>query len=205
MPLPDEMRDLVDAALASVAENERHDLTLGWRHLLWSAMGPRDRAFADAAHRRRASLAILAVRKVAPIWHRLRPEDEFVDNVLRDAERVLAGDLDPEEARDRAGDLWVDMDDLAADGDLNPAAVGYAAIGALLAAARDEMFDPDTVDISLTDADVDAYETDAAFAAAAAYAGGPPWDSDADAEARREYWTWWLTEALPQAWDQGWA
>jgi len=42
---------------------------------------------------------------------------------------------------------------------------------------------------------------DSSFFAAAAYAGGAVWDSDSDSLKRREFWEWWLNEAVPMAWD----
>jgi len=56
-----------------------------------------------------------------------------------------------------------------------PVGAGLAALSALQVAIADEEFDPESINLNLTDEDVDAYEHDAVFAAAADYAGGPTW------------------------------
>ncbi|MBW4506868.1 MAG: hypothetical protein KME64_10195 [Scytonematopsis contorta HA4267-MV1] len=63
----------------------------------------------------------------------------------------------------------------------------------------DEEFEQDDINYDLTDADVDAYESDSSFWAAAAYANGPVWEPMSDATKRLEFWDWWLTTAVPMA------
>jgi len=51
-----------------------------------------------------------------------------------------------------------------------------------------------------TEDNIDPWSSDAARDAAAAFAG-PVWEQpSSDREKRREFWSWWLREAVPAAW-----
>jgi hypothetical protein len=58
----------------------------------------------------------------------------------------------------------------------------------LQVAIADEQFDPQKINLNLTDLDVDAYEHDTVFAAAADYAGGATWVPESVPAKRREFW-----------------
>lgn len=83
------------------------------------------------------------------------------------------------------------------------ATVGFAAVQALTTAVVDEFFDPDEIELNLTDSE-EFESNDASFHAAVAYANGPVWEIDAspapNSEKRRRFWEWWLTEAVPKSW-----
>jgi hypothetical protein len=42
---------------------------------------------------------------------------------------------------------------------------------------------------------------DVAQMAAVVFAGGGIWDRNSDRLQREKFWEWWLTKAVPQAWD----
>jgi hypothetical protein len=67
-------------------------------------------------------------------------------------------------------------------------------------AMEDVAWPPETMDVSLTDGDVDCYELDTSFFAASCYSGGPVWVPGSSAAKREQFWRWWLTEAVPTAW-----
>ncbi len=100
----------------------------------------------------------------------------------------------------RHGEIWTLCDDLASRHPEFHAqvCVGYGAAQLIAMCLRDELLS-DSDPLELTDMDVDPEEFDCSFCAAAAFSGGPVWMDGSSAERRREFWRWWLREALPTA------
>ena len=81
----------------------------------------------------------------------------------------------------------------------SPATVAFAACCALSTAAHDKSYvglPPDT-----DDDDLDSDDWDASFMAAMASAGGEVGDPAASDERRRQFWLWYLRDAVPKAWQ----
>jgi len=58
------------------------------------------------------------------------------------------------------------------------------------------------LDVDSANHDLDPYEYDTAGWAAVAYAHGyGNWDLPLDPEKSKEFWEWWLLEAIPQSWQ----
>jgi hypothetical protein len=213
--LPETLQELLQRAQAAVERHPQHDLNLGYRQAIGRACGPhRDSGLPGsvAAHRRRARLAILTVRRVLPLWEACFPGDERSRRILEMAEGVLRGEILPEDADENAARFWDDLDALQPEFGPEKApmalAVGYAAASALVAAYGEAWDDLDVEEIDYESVDSRDFTcNDTAFYASIAYAGGPVWEILArvspDAERRRAFWTWWLTEAVPLAWEAG--
>ncbi len=204
MSLPGTLVSAIKAAHEAMSQNSQFDLDLGYRHSIWAALGPRasSQVPKPSGLRRRATLAILSARYVIPIWESVWPGDNTPHRILVEAGQVLDGLVEPQTADRDFGKFWTYMDSLASRLKNSSAVmVGYSAAKALCAALFDEKFDPFHINYELTDADVDPYDSDAAFAAAAAYAGGAIWNTNSISSKRREFWEWWLDEAVPAAWN----
>lgn len=206
MLIPQSLERLINESLSIVDNHPQHDLPLGYRHAIYAKLGPRLGTCQDrTAHQRRTVLAFLTVRHVLPLWEQARPYDKTPHEILSQVEQILEGTGDRKSVQKEAGAYWTYMDNLAFESEEQSYLdIGYAAVGALYTACGDEEFDATAIDYSLTDEDVDAYEHDAVFAAAADYAGGATWQPESDAGKRREFWHWWLKEALPAAWWAVW-
>jgi hypothetical protein len=203
LPVPSKVeRILVDAAKV-VESDPQHDLPLGYRKAIWDAIGPRDDRDDEMsnAHRSRGRLAIEGARKVLGIWQREFPDDDTAQRALSDAIDVLQGRLDSDTAEEHYTEYWQHVDQLGFDSKSMAVSAGYAAVTALMTAVDDETYRPEQIDLNEQDSrDID--DNDASFFAAAAFASGPSWKtigSDSDAEARRQFWLWWLNEAVPAA------
>jgi len=210
MIIPYSLRRVIKDALNVVEHHPEHDLPLGYRHAIYAKLGPRlEVSRNNAGHKRRTVLAFLTVQHVLPLWEKARPHDDTPHQILAKVEQVMssweAGSLDLQSVQREAGEFWTYMDNVALESSgKDVVEVGYAAVEALHTAVADEEFDPSAIDYNLTDEDVDAYEHDAAFAATVNYAGGATWEPDSDATKRREFWSWWLTSAIPAAWWAAW-
>jgi len=199
MPLPEAVTQAIAQAREALDRNPRSDLNRGYRHVIWAALGPRD----EQGRHRRARLAIISAQRVLPIWERTWPKDRKPHEVLALAEHVLRGRADQTAAKRQRDEAFAYMDALS-DRSRNkiPVSAGYSAVQALSTALWDEFFDPADINVELTDDHVDPEERDAAYFAALVSANGPPWDDHSDPNRRREFWEWWLREAVSAAWEQ---
>ena len=90
--IPIHLDTILTKALTVVYVHPQHDLTLGWRWVIWAALdGEQTEAttFYSIGHRRRALLAIISVRYLLPLWFRVYPRDVFAQHVLTRAHHVL--------------------------------------------------------------------------------------------------------------------
>lgn len=183
--------------LALVEADMSHDLELQHRRRIMLLL---DGESGDRAkgHRRRVRLDVMAVAKVLPLWDAVLPEDDTPRAALKLIQMFDEGKLDESRARAEAGRLWTDCDNLIYkhEGLVNQVVVGYAAIGALHRRVKDSYGDSAN---ALRDIDVDPYEHNSDFLAAVAYAKGAVWEADSDREKRREFWVWWLSDAVRAA------
>lgn len=217
MTAPEALRDVMALGLRQVREHPAHHLELGYRQLVWEALGPtldRSQPYGGKGHHRRTVLDRQAAEHALPIWDAAWPKDmrsETVDDtapreVLAMARQTLVGPGDDGAISTQILYLWTDYDEachIAADEHIEHSTplVLLATIKALMRAWNDMEFAPGRIAVSATDGHQGYHVTDAAYDASVAYAGGLPWDTEANHERRREFWDWWLLVALPAAWD----
>jgi hypothetical protein len=182
-----------------------HDLTLGRRRFIWSQLGPalRGKPAGIQPHRQRVQLACLSAQKVLPIWTTLWPDHHEPQHALDLVDDIMSNRMPAADGEREFDDLTGFMDEFASDQDGEvrqvAAGAGYAAVQALGTTLWDEHFDPQVVDLELTDRDVDPDEMDCSFFAAAAFAGGAMWNATGDGSKRLDFWRWWLDHAVPTA------
>lgn len=177
------------------SERSEHDLLLGFRCRLLRAIDE-----LGDGRQRRTKLAILAVRKVLPIWETSFPTDDAPQQVLALVEETLTGTLIVREIAEREfNNIWSHCDELNFYRNEHSKAitVGYAAAKAGWESLSET---PGGCDERITDAstdhDNDAYDSDASLDASLVYCNGGIWDEGSDNEKRLEFWTWWLTSAV---------
>ncbi|MBW4507121.1 MAG: hypothetical protein KME64_11490 [Scytonematopsis contorta HA4267-MV1] len=198
MTLPSKLQKLIVDALLSVRHHPDHDLNLGYRQAIWAAFGDNENG-----QKSRAFLANLTVRHVLPIWNDKFPHDDRPSYILNLAEQVTAGKISKSVAEKESNRLFREMQQMGYEGYGMVFTVGCAAVASLDTAMDDETFDPDDIDLNLTDYQ-DAEGNDATFFAACAYADGPIWKTasvEHSITKRLEFWEWWLTQAVPAAWS----
>ena len=181
-------------AKKTLDEDADGHLPLARRRAIWLALGARD----EEGRCARARLSIAAASRVLPIWERLWPSNRLPHHLLDLADQVCRGEVDRgaiTALRDRAE---TELDDISwASFNKSAVGAGYAALRALDVARRDEPSDLSRPDSAVRDEDLEPHQRDSAYLAAAADAGGSPWEPQSSADRRRDYWNWWLTEAVP--------
>jgi hypothetical protein len=205
MSLPNILIEELERAKVVVLQHPQHDLALGQRQTIWNLMGSKtdvpDRR--NLGYRRRVNLAIQSTRHVLPIWEAIWSEDPTPQRILVEAEQVLNGTTDLEQAWVDRNQFWVYALDLSNTQEAyhTDSFVAFSAVQALTTALTDEIFDPCHIDKTLTDADIDPEELDASFCAAVAFSRGAVWTENSDASKRQQFWNWWLEDAVPSAWE----
>jgi hypothetical protein len=195
--------DIYERALEAVARDSAGDLRMGLRRRLMSELsgidGSRDPV---VGHRRRVTVAIKAIEKVLPMWSAAFPTEQSPREALDVAQGFLDGRRSEKETEHAHSVWWSLSEDLheRVDGDPVEISVGYGAALTALAAGWDGVFGLDEISEDATDEDVDAFDHDPMFWAAATYANGATWEQRSDVALRRAFWQWWLTECvLPEA------
>ncbi len=223
-PLPAALQTLVAAALTEMQADPAHRLSHQRRSQIYDALGP---LAEDAGRRARGWLAVSAARRVLPTFEAAFPDDALPRQLLDMAVSVLQGRAD-EAAADElqewgynaSGNAWgYDEAEVPWNADLAGSAAYHAlkeargqpplqyldkvfAVGVVGWPSGRQIEDYPTPQpaTEFTDEDLcQLDDSDTAAVAAVAFAceaGGPFCDPDK----LREFWTWWLAEALPEAW-----
>ncbi len=197
--IPVALQLALDEAEESIAASPEGELALPYRRRIWDALGEGTEGHGSRGHRRRTALDLLTVERVQPIWDQTYPDDPSVAEVIDAARQVLDGRQSVDWADDLRGRAWVSfLNRMNADHQFPAGYVGAAATAALSTAARDKRYS--TVPIDADDYDLDSEDWDTSFMAAMASAGGEVGDPVASDERRRDFWEWYLQEAVPEAW-----
>jgi Immunity protein Imm5 len=216
-----ELQILLKKAQTYMRDHPEDDLPLGYRQAIKMALGPRFdtkqdnlQSPASVGYKRRGILAILTARYVLPIWQKVTPtEDATQEDIERgspvrtlvEAQKYLTGKLTVGSGKELYrfySIMWQYVWSLMQTEDIDqtwPVGAGWAALKVLLGMMvdLDIKIDLSRTDESIRDIDARDYE----FHAVVAYANGTPDWPSADQARRQQFWKWWLTEAVPTAWD----
>lgn len=210
--LPDNLIKTIQEAQRAVEIHPWHDLNLGYRQMIWNLFGsytrrkPGPYPLTIQLHKsqglqRRTRLAILSVQRVLSAWENSGIISSYPPRqILFDAEQVLAGQIDQtlplEKLRHYSAiEIWYGIELR------KPEAMVSEVYAAAVAALFDETFDPLSIDTEFLDVDIGFEKWDASIHAANVYSGGVLWYDTCDYEKRLEFWQWWLSEAVPEAWQ----
>ncbi len=225
LPLPETLQALVNTALADMQADPSHRLSHQRRSQIYDAMGPLTENIGRYA---RGWLAVITARRVLPIFQAAFPEDTLPQQLLDMAVSILQGRDDEAAAEElqewgynASGNAWgYDEAEMPWNADLAGSATYHAlkeargqpplqyldkifALGVVAwpSGQQIEEYPEARPATQFTDEDLcqlDSSDTAATAAVAfACEAGGPVCNPDK----LREFWTWWLAEALPEAWE----
>ncbi|MBN1312181.1 MAG: hypothetical protein JXB30_12245 [Anaerolineae bacterium] len=222
--LPGKVQLLVNEALAEMDADPQHRLAHQRRRQIYDAF---KRLVHPPGQRACGWLAVITARRVLPLFQQEYPEDTLPQDLLDAAIGALQGSVDDEAADDlqdegyhASGNTWgYDEMEITWNADLAGRAAYHAlkeARGQVPLSNLDRIHTLGEVSFpsgefseypqpirgdQFTDEDLCGIESsDAAAAAAVAFACRPDGPL-CDPSKLREFWTWWLTEAVPEAWE----
>jgi hypothetical protein len=218
--LPEKLQNIVAESLAAVGQHHEHWLSPYYRKLIYNALreddavedyDPRVEVFTTAG-KFRFWLSVLAAEHVLPMWSEVFPDNELPYELLATAKQTIKGKMSQETAEK----LYFKAEQLlqeagTGDGWLFP----YPCPSFAVTAAHKTLAASFSVDywelIEISDKDegmysLDSYTEEAAAFAALAYdtsrrGSEDYYNGQKDIQRNREFWEWWLNEALPQAWQ----
>jgi hypothetical protein len=200
MTLPPELEHLAETLNAQLAGNPV--LAPGQWRSIYEAFG------ADpASTRARQFTAIFTSAYVLPLWDDALPDDDLAPHLIDIAKHVLYDEIEIEEAQNEAVEshhiLGNIVDFMAEDRgyDFRAEYAGLAALRTL-----------EYVIAVITQGDSDEEHAgdggtwntvvaSAYQAAAGSTDDGGAWSGEFDLAKSRAFWTWWLGEAIPKAWE----
>jgi hypothetical protein len=212
----------LEQASNALLHHPKNHVEPGFRQAIYIALGPilEQGMFAPPSEDtsgtlRRLYLNLLTVRKVLPIWERIKananwPHDNLPASLLSTAESIIHRAVSQDIAGNLVEATWEEFSlnryssylrhNIAPDEASRAFAVEMGAYRVLAGAMGDFEFDPSTVNLALEEWDLDPWSWDAAHHASVAYAG-IVWDATVDIQKNYSFWTWWLDEAVPTAYS----
>jgi len=225
LPLPEALQALVNTALAEMQADPGHRLSHQRRGQIYAALGPLTE---DIGRKARGWLAVNTARRVLPTFQEAFPDDTLPQQLLDMAVSILQGRGDAAAADElqewgynASGNAWgYDEAEVPWNADLAGSAAYHALkeargqpplqyldrvfkLGVVAWPSGEPVMEYPTPQPATQFTDEDLCQNDASDTAAnaavafACEAGGPTCDPDK----LREFWTWWLMEAIPEAWE----
>ena len=149
---------------------------------------------------RRAKLELICAWKTCDRWENCPLTDNLARELLELAEKCLKGEVKKTELEEKSRDFYTTVDNLINEGEeyLNVADAGFACDSAINAVLHD--IDLETAGIS--ERKKEPEEWTACFNACNAYSNAKSWKiEDSNVPKRREFWKWFLREAVPKVWN----
>ncbi|MDY6803871.1 MAG: Imm5 family immunity protein [Cyanobacteriota bacterium] len=158
-----------------------------------------DRENTNYFHYRMAKLELTCAWKVLNILESGDLTDNSARELLELAEGFLRGEVEEKELEERRSYFYTEAEDLMDNGEkyFTAGYVGFACIAAVFAVLCELDFDI----VGKPEIEVDYEDWMACFYASMAYCGGATWEKGVgDDLKRREFWEWFLNEAVPSLW-----
>jgi hypothetical protein len=196
MDLPDKLQHLLYSADAAVIAHPDCHLPAEYRRAIYTTLI----LVTDYHVEVRAALALITAEYVLPIWDEVYPDDPFPENTWITLEEWLNGLVDDDTIYNSSQDGALYLERIGTSIDH----AAFFAAGAVIAAvfeALGRVLELSEMPMGSEDAGADIWEVgDTAGWAVTAYAGVPS-TPKSDAKRRRVFWHWWLTQAIPAAWN----
>jgi len=187
----------IKIAATEVGVDSKGILSIGRRMRIYAAMI--DTQDVERSYRLRISLQEKCVRHVQHLWTASFPNNPSLEDMLTLAHRVVERQVSADRAEIEAHRFFQSLDRAATNPANHRAIMVVDAARQLIASTcyRDPYAD---IDGNIEDDDELLPDSlDCSYACACAVAGGMNWRpaAEVDIEARRDFWMWYLNEAIP--------
>jgi hypothetical protein len=198
-----EVKKLTKLAYEGMIANPKFDLALHYRRRLFAAFGPRvnytEGEKFTQPHIARINLSIMVANKVLPIWFESFSDDDLPVQAINHIHTYLRGDVTKEDYLNVYNRLkkHFEMMECEMESKQLQIASGFAALSAMMVAIYDENFGSEEDNLGVDEQTIDPDELDTTFYAATSYSNGTIWDEDSNSDKRKDFWTWYLNNAIP--------
>lgn len=203
MAISKELNTLIKQSLQQLANDPYYHLNLGYREAIYLTLGPYlfSQTNDNSGYLRRIRLAKASILFVLPVWNHVWPQDNRIEYILQQIDVVSQSrkTIDEHKISHEIEQLWAEITELTNDTRNIAGVVGMAAVSAYSLALWDGFNESGDIDYQRSDSS-DFMLNDVHFYASTVYAEGPPYPialaSNPNNTKRRQFWTWWLQEAL---------
>jgi Immunity protein Imm5 len=194
-----QLDEAIQAGLEHMKRDPFHALSPYFRNLIYNCIGPLSLPKSRCI---RTHLAVLAAKKVLPLWAEERPFDTLVETILEMASASVWQQTPTESVEVKAGEFWDWLTNDYGDRKEELSSKAFFAMATALEAlylslGTDRFLDTE-IDMDTTDDELDPWCSDAPMYAAIAYAGKIG-EKDSSSEKRQAFWEWWLTDGISNA------
>lgn len=149
----------------------------------------------------RAKLELACARKTLDKWANFLPTNNSAQELLEFTEKFLEDQLEQKKLQKSNDNFYTEINKLLYERGLQytvPAAAGLACVSA----ANAVLYGIDIDNFEILEME-DPDNWTACFNASIAYSGGPTWQKEiiSDDLKRKEFWIWFLKQALPTIWE----
>ncbi len=194
-----QLDEAIRAGLESVKRDPFHTLSPYFRDLIYNCIGPLSLPKSRCI---RIHLAILAAKKVLPLWHEARPSDTRVEDIIEMASASIWRQTHDESVEAKAGEFWNwltnDYGDRTEELSSEAFFTMATALEVLYLSLGMDRFLNIEINVNTTDDELDPWCSDALMYAAIAYAGRIG-EENSSRQRRQAFWEWWLTDGISNA------
>ena len=193
MTVPLQVRKIADKCRREITQDG--DIPYSCRReLLLSFDKPESSSHPEEPRYRRTILALSCAEMTLDYWITVHPQDQRPQILLDYLRSAIDGNYDAELLEREMFSLQTVIDDVTEE-NLSHFRAMYAGWSCLAAVAA-LLYDSPPIEESRGEIKIDPDEWDASFYSCAAYCGGATWETVGDPQRRKEFWLWYLNEAL---------
>ncbi len=197
--IPIKLQHLIEEKLGLVRGDSLHQLRPYFRNQIYDLMRSEDSLIGNESV---IWLQILAAQHVLSIGRSILPKDYNPELLIQTAKDILSDKVSLDFAETQLDRAWKIQVGVKLEGAPQIYLNAHNAFEASLQALAWAIEIPHYLEFDENETDWDWLDpsSDAAIWAAASYAGSV-WDTAYNLIKGKEFWEWWLTEAIPQAWN----
>ncbi len=203
--MSNELIELLKMLKDEVIKHPKGELILPFRQNIYKLLGEHEEneeghALINQGLLRRTKLAVLCVENVLPIWDNVLVHDTTPHKILENINDYISEKQTWDYLWAIPNSFWTKLDNYMLDGNNygHALCVGFASINALYVVLNDEDLEEDD---NTLDQDLDPYTWDTAFFASLAHSENELYDEKTKIQKRREFWLWYLNDAVPLAYE----
>ncbi|MEZ2277234.1 MAG: Imm5 family immunity protein [Microcoleus sp.] len=196
--LPKAVKEILEEGRSNI--DPRGELSPSFRGKLYKIINNFCGSPSQNAHLIRARLELNCAWKVLENWEACELTNDSARKILEMAEEFLRGECDKKTLETTKNFFYTEVENLMNNGQeyFIAAYAGFACISAVNTVLYDVTLDT----LGKPDIEIDPDYWTACFSACLSYCGGATWEEGVgDDLKRREFWEWFLNDAVPALWQ----